>query len=121
MRRYRLSVAAQHDLIAILAWTHEHFGAAARKRYEKLIVTALRDVATQPDRPGNVVRAELGDGVRSWHLRLSRGRARPIAGIVRRPRHFLIYRIEGDIVAVARVLHDAMEPARHLDPDESWE
>ncbi|MBW7924067.1 MAG: type II toxin-antitoxin system RelE/ParE family toxin [Burkholderiaceae bacterium] len=77
MRRYRLSVAAQHDLIAILAWAHEHFGAAARKRYETLIV--------------------------------------------RRPRHFLIYRMEGDIVVVARLLHDAMEPARHLDPDESWE
>ena len=73
MLRYRLSDAAQADLIDILAWTQEQFGEAARLRYEHLIVAALRDVATQQDRPGSIERPELGAGVRSWHLRLSRG------------------------------------------------
>ena len=59
------SAAAQTDLIDILAWTHEHFGDAARKRYEALIVAALRDVSAQPNRPGSIERPELGDGVRS--------------------------------------------------------
>jgi len=121
MARYRLSAAAQTDLIDILAWTHEHFGDAARKRYEALIVAALRDVSAQPDRPGSIERPELGDGVRSWHLHLSRERGRTDSGIVRRPRHFLIYRTETDVTVVGRVLHDAMELARHLDPEASWE
>ncbi|MCY1397356.1 Plasmid stabilization system protein [compost metagenome] len=121
MARYRLSAAAQTDLIDILAWTHEHFGDAARQRYEALIVAALRDVSAQPERPGSIERPELGDGVRSWHLHLSRERARTDTGIVRRPRHFLIYRAESDLTVVARVLHDAMELARHLDPEASWE
>jgi toxin ParE1/3/4 len=121
MARYRLSTTAQADLIDILAWTQGQFGEAARKRYETLLVTALRDIASQPDRTGSVERPELGDGVRSWHLHLSRERARTETGIVRRPRHFLIYRMEHDRVVVGRVLHDAMELARHLDAEAPWE
>ncbi len=121
MVRYRLSEAAQGDVLGILAWTHEQFGEAARLRYESLIVAALRDVAGQPDRPGSLVRPELGAGVRSWHLRLSRDHVKPGVEVVRRPRHFLVYRSELALVVVGRVLHDAMELARHLDPDTSWE
>lgn len=120
MIRYRLSVAAQSDILGILAWSHEQFGDEARKRYEALIVAALRDVAAQPDRPGSIERPELGVAVRSWHLRLSRERAGTEDGIVRHPRHFLIYRLESDMVVVGRVLHDAMELARHLDSKSSW-
>jgi len=119
--RYRLSEAAQGDVINILAWTDEQFGEAARLRYESLIVAALRDVATQPDRPGSLARPELGAGVRSWHLRLSRDHVRPGAEVVRRSRHFLVYRFEPALIVVGRVLHDAMELARHLDPDTSWQ
>lgn len=120
MLRYRLSDAAQIDVINLLAWTHEQFGEAARLRYQRLIVAALRDVATQPDRPGGIARPELGAGVRSWHLRLSRDRAATGAEAVRRPRHFLIYRLEPALLVVGRVLHDAMELARHLDSAASW-
>lgn len=120
MARYRLSAAAQVDIIDVLGWTQEHFGEAARKRYEALIVAALRDVSNSPVRPGSLERPELGEGVRSWHLRSSRERARTRSGVVRRPRHFLIYRIEDDVIVVGRLLHDAMELARQLDPEESW-
>jgi toxin ParE1/3/4 len=120
MLRYRLSQAAQADIVDILAWTHERFGEAARLRYENLIVTALRDVASQPDRSGSIARPELGAGVRSWHLRLSRDHVKPRVEIVRRPRHFLVYSFQPALVVVGRVLHDAMELARHLDPDTSW-
>jgi toxin ParE1/3/4 len=121
MIRYRLSEAAQGDVLSILAWTHERFGEAARLRYESLIVAALRDVASQPDRPGTLARPELGAGVRTWHLRLSRDHVKPDVEVVRRPRHFLVYRSEPALVVVGRVLHDAMELARHLDPNTSWE
>ncbi len=120
MVRYRLSDAAQADVIDILVWTEEQFGEAARLRYESLIVAGLRDVAIQPDRPGSIARPELGAGVRSWHLRLSRAHGKG-AMAVRRPRHFLIYRIEPELVVVGRVLHDVMELAQHLGDEVSWE
>ena len=120
MVRYRLSASAQADVVEILAWTHQQFGEAARLRYESLIVAALQDVATQADRPGSTERPELGARVRSWHLRLSRGHVYTTDGMVHRQRHFLIYRLEPALLVVGRVLHDAMELARHLDPDASW-
>ena len=120
MLRYRLSDAAQVDVINILAWTHKELGEVAQLRYQTLIVAALRDVAKQPDRPGSIARPELGAGVRSWHLRLSRDHVGAGAEVVGRPRHFLVYRFEPALLVVGRVLHDAMELARHLDPDASW-
>jgi toxin ParE1/3/4 len=72
MLRYRLSSAAQADVVDILAWTHGQFGEAARLRYESLIVAAL-------------------------------------------------CRFEPTLLVVGRMLHEAMELARHLDPDRSWE
>src|SRR5689334_23005634 len=119
--RYRLSESAQADVTGILAWTHEQFGEAARLRNESLIVAALRDVATQPDRPGSMSRPELGAGVRSWHLRLSRHHVDKAARVVRQPRHFLVYRLEPDLLVVGRLLHDAMELARNLGPEASWD
>lgn len=120
MWRYRLSATAQADVVNILSWTQREFGEAARWRYERLIVTALRDVVAQPQRPGSVARPELGAGVWTWHLRLSRARAAGDAGEVRRPRHFLVYRIEPELLVVGRVLHDAMELTRDLPPDGGW-
>lgn len=40
---------------------------------------------------------------------------RTAAEVVRRPRHFLVYRFEPTLLVVGRVLHDAVELARHLD------
>lgn len=120
MRRYRLSATAQEDIVEILAWTYEQYGDVARKRYEALIVAALSDIASQPFRPGSIDRPELGAGVRSWHLRLSRKRASLAAGTVHRPRHFLVYRQEGDVTVIGRILHDAMEIARHLEQEALW-
>lgn len=117
MARYRLSGPAKADIVKILAWTERQFGEAARVRYATLITAALHDISSQPDRVGNILRPEFGEGVRSWHLRLSRERARTVTGIVRRPRHFLIYRMDGGLVVVGRVLHDAMELARHIDSE----
>jgi toxin ParE1/3/4 len=62
---YRLSAAARTDIIDILACTHEHFGERARLRYERLIVTALHEIATDPEIVGSISRPELGKDVRS--------------------------------------------------------
>lgn len=116
MGRYRLSLAAQDDIVAILAWSHERFGEEARRRYEALIVTAVRDAAARGDEVGATLRPELGEGVFSWHLALSRTRSP--GGAVHRPRHVLLCRRDGDVLVVGRVLHDAMDLSRHR-PDRS--
>ena len=112
-RRLRLSVAAQADIVSLLRWTEEHFGAAVRVRYRGVLSAALADLLADPARPGSRSCDELGDGARLYHLRHSRRRAE-----VARPRHVLVYRIDADgNLAVARVLHDAMDPARHAGGD----
>jgi len=117
MRRIRLSAAAEADIIEILENSERDFGRAARDRYDKLLRAALRDLAESAPRPGSAARPELGDDVRSWHLRLSRERAKLDGRAVRRPRHLLLYTLIGDnAVGIMRVLHDAMELHRHLDP-----
>ena len=100
--------------------TPTYSGCPAMGQIEDDIVAALRDVASQPDRPGSIARPELGARVRSWHLLLSRSQVGPGVQRVRRPRHFIIYRTEPDLVVVGRLLHDAMELARHMAPDGSW-
>jgi toxin ParE1/3/4 len=90
-------------------------------RCESLIVTAMRDVAAQPNRPGSIARAKLGAAVRSWHLRLSRHHAATSAGLVHRPRHFIVDRIEPDLLVVGRTLRDAMELVQNLDAEAAWE
>nr|WP_313533799.1 type II toxin-antitoxin system RelE/ParE family toxin [Brucella anthropi] len=118
MADFRLSDAAQADIIEILAQTHERFGELARLRYEYLLVTALRDLAADANRIGSISRPELGDDVRSYHLRHSRDRARHESGIVRRPRHLLLFRLtRPDLIGIGRVLYDAMEIERHLPSD----
>lgn len=119
MAGYRLSHAAQDDTVSILAWTEKQFGEEARRRFEMLIATALRDAASRSDDVGHTSRAELGDGMFSWHLSSSRTHAPGIS--VRRPRHFLICRRDGDLLVVGRLLHDAMDLQRHIDPGQPWE
>lgn len=115
MRTYRLSAAAERDIVDSLTYTDEQFGELARRRYETLIVTALRDIAADPERNGSALRVELGPGVRIYHLRHSRDRARLADGVVRRPRHLVLYRPLGaDLIGVSRLLHDAMDLQRHL-------
>lgn len=113
MSRYRLTRAAQADIVSILAWSQEQFGEEASKRYESLIATAIRDAAACSDGVGLIARPELGDGVLTWHL--ARSRCRSPEGPVHRPRHLLICRRNGDVLIVGRVLHDAMALRRHLD------
>lgn len=114
-RTIRLAAAAETDIVDILEHSEREFGLEARRRYEALLVAALHDISEAPERPGSAPRPELGGDIRSWHLRLSRERARSASAGVRRPRHLILYTIVDDVtVGVVRVLHDAMELRRHL-------
>lgn len=115
MPSYRLSLIAQEDIVQILAHTEQQFGDMARRRYELLLVTCLRDLASDPERIGSTARPEFGLAVSSYHLRHSRNRARAQDSLVRRPRHLLLYRaMRGDMIGIGRVLHDSMEIELHL-------
>lgn len=115
MAEVRLSAEAGADILDILTRTYADYGRDALLRYEFLIVTALSDVADPNRRRGVVARPELGAGVYSYHLRHSRDRARHPTGIVRRPRHFILFRhVLPELIGVGRILHDVMEVERHL-------
>jgi len=118
MASFRLSAAAEADIVSVLAWSESQFGDRARRRYERLLATALRTIGADPECVESVPRPELGQGIRSYHLLHSRERARTDEGIVRRPRHFLLYRaINPDVVGIGRVLHDAMDLMQNVPPD----
>jgi toxin ParE1/3/4 len=109
---------ARSDIASILAWTNENFGPQILKQYAKLIATAIEEVAADPELPGSSHRPEIADHCRTYHLFFSRKSAGRTGGWIRRPRHFLLYRVtESNVVEIGRVLHDSMELQAHL-PEE---
>lgn len=118
--RYRLSSRAQNDVLDILEQSERRFGIPARLRYKELIFAALRDISRSPERPGSVGRADWGENVRLWHLRQSRDHVPSGVEKVKTPRHVIVYRIDADVVIIGRILHEAMEMASHLRPEQTW-
>jgi len=119
MARFRLSSLARGDLTHILAVSAERWGIEGRRRYAALLTAAMRKVAAQPDGVATRDRSELSRGVRSLHLRHARVGDGETG--VRQPVHVLFYRVvRPGVVEIVRVLHERMEPSRHLgaEPDE---
>lgn len=114
MARFRLARPAQIDLANILATSAERWGAEGRQRYAALLAAAMRQVANQPEGPLTKKRPELRSGIRSFHVRYTRHSAEDAR--VRRPVHILYYRVAQEgVIEIVRVLHERMEPSRHLD------
>jgi toxin ParE1/3/4 len=114
MARFRLARPAQIDLANILAISAERWGAEARQRYAAVLAAAMRQVADQPEGPLTKKRPELRSGIRSFHVRYTRRSAEDAT--VRRPVHVLYYRVAQEgVIEIVRVLHERMEPSRHLD------
>lgn len=119
-KRPRLQVhvtgPAKRDIAAIVRWSFREFGEAAALRYEVLILQALCDIGEEPERQGSKERPEIMiEGARVYHLSFSRSRVSRSG--VKEPRHFVLYRRRGDVIDVARILHDARDLERHL-PEE---
>jgi toxin ParE1/3/4 len=109
---------ARGDIATILAWTEESFGPQATRRYGDLIGTAMEQVAANPELASSRLRPEIADRCRTFHLFFSRKSAGRAGDRVRRPRHFLLYRVtESGTIEIGRVLHDSMELKAHL-PEE---
>ena len=107
------------DIAALLDWSAERFGPAARERYETLVLAGLRDLAEDPQRLDARELTDKRPGVLVYHLRHSRSSAH-LPDIVRKPRHFIVYRASAEVVTILRVLHEAMNLTRHVraGPDE---
>ena len=114
MARFRLARPAQIDLATILATSAERWGVEGRRRYAANLVAAMRQVAAEPAGPLTRKRPELRAGLRSFHIRHVRSPA--TAAEVKRPVHVLYYRVaQNGVIEIVRVLHERMEPNRHLD------
>lgn len=109
--RVELSAAARADFEEIVRWTNPQFGASQAVAYGGLIRDALDRLGAGPEIVGATRRDEIGSGYRTLHIARNR----------RRGRYFVLFRVvaEADLplIAVVRILHDAMDPLRHLPPD----
>jgi toxin ParE1/3/4 len=103
----RLSAAAEADYDDILRWTMERFGATQAASYGELLAMAVACLERGPAIAGTQKRDEIGAGLSTLH-------------VGRRGRHFILFRIgtEPDrTIDVLRILHDAMDLARHVRPE----
>lgn len=107
---------AEADIDDILEWSVAKFGEAVRDGYEELISAAIGALLVDPEHPGTHERPELGPGIRVVHLRSSRDMVPAGVRKIASPRHFVVYRLVGEVLQVVRVLHDAMELSRHRIP-----
>jgi toxin ParE1/3/4 len=113
MARFRLSGPARIDVAHILATSAERWGTDTRRRYAITLVSAMRKVAADPLGPTTRERNNLQPGIRSFHIRYARSGETDER--VSRPVHILYYRvIAPELIEIVRVLHDRMDPARHL-------
>jgi toxin ParE1/3/4 len=104
--RIRLTDAAQRDFEGIIDWTASTFGPRQAQRYARVINAAISSLASGPGVAGIQVREDLPAGLRL--LAITRRGARA--------RHVLVFRTRGaSLVEVVRILHVAMDTARHLE------
>jgi toxin ParE1/3/4 len=115
MARFRLARRARADLTHILATSEHRWGIEARRRYATVLSAAMRKVAADPVGPMTRERTELSSGIRSFHVRHT-GSDQPDSK-VKNPVHVLYYRpIRPGLIEIVRLLHERMEPSRHLGP-----
>jgi toxin ParE1/3/4 len=114
MAQFRLARPTQIDLANILSTSAEQWGAEGQQRYAAVLAAAMRQVAAEPEGPLTRKRPDLRSGIRSFHVRHARRSAETAK--VRKPVHVLYYRVARQgVIEIVRVLHERMEPNRHLD------
>ncbi|SJM55640.1 type II toxin-antitoxin system RelE/ParE family toxin [Gulosibacter sp. 10] len=96
MSRYRLTPAAQRDLSSIWDFTEERWSARQAEMYIGEIRAAIERIADDPRRGRSC------DEIREGYRRYGIGR------------HLLFYTADAENVDVIRILHQRMDPARHL-------
>lgn len=96
MSKYRLTPAAQRDLSLIWDFTEERWNARQAETYVGEIRAAVERVADDPDRGRTC--EEVRAGYRGYGI----------------GSHSLFYIENAEGVDVARILHQRMDPTRHI-------
>ncbi len=103
--RVRLVEQAERDLIGIIVWTDDNFGARQAMAYAEALSLAIEALHDGPEIFGTTAREEIGLGIRTLH----------VARQGRKGRHFVVFRTAPEqTIDVLRLLHDSMDLARHL-------
>lgn len=109
----RFASEALLDIDALLAYSQQNFGLAGLQRYAALLDLAVQDICLQPQRLGVVSHGMGANAFFAYHLRHS-NRKLSVTEKIGRPRHLIFFRVQGDVLMVSRVLHDAMDFMAHL-------
>ena len=111
MWRVRLTAAAQRDIRQAIEQSRDRWGDEAAARYATLVRVGLERLSEGPADAAVPRPVDRAPALRALHLRLVRGRSRPA---VAQPRHMLYFLVSDDRVLVIRLLHDRMDPSRHM-------
>ncbi len=96
MPSYQLSPQAQKSLIQISHYTVENFGKKQNKIYLKMLRERMRTAAKNPEKGKD--RGEIKVGYYS----------------IRAESHHIYYRISDTQIEIIDVLHQSMEPTKHI-------
>jgi toxin ParE1/3/4 len=112
--KIRFASEALSDIDALLAYSLQKFGLSASQRYAHLLDLAVSDIRGQPQRLG-VISYGLGSrAFFAYHLKYS-NRKLSTTEKVGKPRHVIFFTVQGEVLLISRVLHDAMDFLQHLD------
>lgn len=105
-RKLRLSGPANEDIRNIWEYTRSTYDYQQAIAYSELLEQAIRDIVADPERPSSIPRPNLGAGVRSYHIELSKLRS---GTGIKSPRHVIVYTLRHvDEVYILRIVHDRM-------------
>jgi toxin ParE1/3/4 len=112
---YRLSRAAEDDLVDILTWSQDQFGELIQERYQALLFTAFDDIARNPADPLISWKALKSGRAGIYHISHSKAHVPDPPGKVGDPRHSVVF-IQGDdgVVLIVGFIHDSMLMPRAL-------
>lgn len=103
MARVVRSPRAKQDIVEVLLFTKERWGAAQARAYRDLIRDALRAIAADPE--SGTQRFTVRPDIWGYHIKRPGQNAR----------HILFYRIApSGAVEIVRMLHDSMDFDQHL-------
>jgi len=112
---YRLSAAAEDDLVDILTWSQQQFGELAQERYHELMFTAFDDIASNPADPMISWKTLKSGRAGLYHISHSKAHVSASSGQVGDPRHSIVF-IEDDdgVILIIGFIHDSMLMPRAL-------
>lgn len=96
MRRYRLTPAAARDLSSIWDYTEQRWDVRQAENCVSEIRASIERIGESPDR------GRACDDIRQGYRRYAIGS------------HLVFYVVNHDCVDVVRILHQRMDPTRHL-------